>query len=162
MHAAQGESAQALEYLRRARTLLPRDDEVLLQLGLQLEGDEDLPGALEAFQKATELNPAHPGPHMRLIHLYERLGDAERAEKARADLARSKDFGKRLTAAQRRTLENARDAGALAAVAALYLEMGMSEPARGWAERALRVDPENAEARAVLEKLAAPSAGAER
>lgn len=151
--AAEGELTRSKEYLTRARELLPKDDEILLQLGMQLESEERLEEAKAAFLEAVRLNPAHPGPLTRLVWIYQRLGDADAAARASADLARCKEFGKRLTQATQRFEANRRDSGAALEVAQLYHEVGLAATARAWAERALRLDAKNGAAQELLLEL---------
>ncbi len=151
--AAEGDLARSEEYLTRARELLPKDDEILLQLGMQLESGEQLEEAKAAFLEAVRLNPAHPGPLTRLVWIYQRLGDAEAAQRTSAELTRCKDFGKRLTQATQRFEAIRRDSGAALGVAELYHEVGLSTTARAWAERALRLDANNAGASELLRKM---------
>ncbi|MSR61675.1 MAG: tetratricopeptide repeat protein [Planctomycetes bacterium] len=150
---AEGNSAQAKVALQRARELLPKDDEVLFQLGLQLKDEDELDGAIALFQEAVRLNPAHAGPRTQLVALYQRLGREADAQKAAEDLARSKEFAKRLSQATKRAEQNPRDPAALAEVGALYLELDMLDAGRSWVERALRLDPQGAEARRLQQMI---------
>ena len=50
---------QAVELLRRAQALAPEDPEVHFQTGLVLQAVHDFVEAQRAFDRATELNPAH-------------------------------------------------------------------------------------------------------
>jgi tetratricopeptide (TPR) repeat protein len=153
LQAQEGEVERAQRYLTQAKELLPKDEEVLLQLGMLLETEERLEEAKQLFLRAIELNPAHPGPLTRLVWIYRRLGDAQASERMNAELERCKEFGKRLTQATQRYEANRRDPDACVAVAELYHERRMDKTARGWAERALRLDPGNGAASALLEKL---------
>jgi tetratricopeptide (TPR) repeat protein len=141
--AQEGEVERAKGYLEQAKELLPKDEEVLLQLGMLLESEERLEEAKALFLRAIELNPAHPGPLTRLVWIYRRLGDPEAAERKNEELTRCKEFGKRLTQATQRYEGNRRDPEACVAVAELYHERGMEATARGFVERALRIDPGN-------------------
>lgn len=155
LYAQEGDVTRAKDYLTRARDLLPKDNEVLFQLGMLLESEEDLEAAKAAFLRAVELNPAHPGPLTRLAWVYRRQGDEAAAARTEQVLAQCKEFGKRLTQANQLYEANRRDSGACLAVAALYDEVGMSATARGWAEKALRLDRNNRAASELLEKLGA-------
>lgn len=151
--AQEGEVERAQRYLVQASELLPKDEEVLFQLGMLLESEERLEEAKELFVRAAALNPAHPGPLTGLVRIYRRLGDAAAAERTNGELTRCKEFGKRLTQAQQRYEANRRDPEACVGVAELYHERGMDATARGWAERALRLDPQNRAAQGLLEEL---------
>jgi tetratricopeptide (TPR) repeat protein len=151
--AADGETAAAKRELKRAAELLPRDDEVQFQLGLQLENEDDFAGALALHLRAIELNPIHPGPRTRLVALYERLGDPAAAGAASSALARCKALAERLATATQNAQQHPRDPDALVAVGAIYRDAGMLGPARPWASRALRLDPEHAGALELTKEL---------
>jgi len=160
--ANEGDAERAKEYLLRARELLPKDNEVHFQIGMLLESEDRLEEAKAAFLRAAELDPAHPGPLTRLVMVHQRLGDVDAAARANEELTRCKEFGKRLTQATQRYESNRRDSSACLDVAVLYDEVGMSTTARGWAERALRLDGNNAAAKELLRKLgggASPGGG---
>lgn len=153
LYAGEGDAPRALEFLTRARALLPNDDEVLFLLGMQLESEERLEEARDAYVAAARLNTGHPGPRSALVVLYRRLGDAQASEHMAREFERCREFGKRITAASQRFDENSRDPEACMGLAELYHEVGMHGPAIQWAERALRLDPEHAAAIELLRKL---------
>jgi len=160
--AAEGDTQGAIAELTRARALLPADDELLLRLGLALEGEERLEEARDAYLAARAANPAHPGPSSALAVLYGRLGDPAAAERMRAEFERLRAFGKRLTAALAHQEEHSRDPAACMALAELYLELEAEAQAARWAERALLLDAQHAPALALLRRLGRPVPGEER
>jgi len=156
LYAADGDSARAIEHLTRAKALLPKDDEVLLVLGMQLESEDRLEEARDLLVQAAELNPAHPGPRNALIVIYQRLGDPAAAERMAKEFERCRALGKRITAASQHFDANSQDPAACMGLAELYREVGMHPAAIQWAERALRLDPKHAPALELLRKLGKP------
>src|SRR5580700_3974799 len=63
---AKKDYARAILEFRTAIQVMPKDAEAYYQLGLALLQSGDLRGAVGAFQKATELNPKHPGAQLKL------------------------------------------------------------------------------------------------
>jgi tetratricopeptide (TPR) repeat protein len=153
LYASEGDPARAIELLTRARARLPKDDELCLRLGLELEAEGRLEEARDALLAACKLNPAHPGPRSALAPLYARLGDAAMAERMREEYERCRAFGKRLTAASQNYDENSQDPAASMALAELYREVGMPSEAAQWARRALLLDAKHAPALKMLEEL---------
>lgn len=153
LYAAEGDARRALPALQRALELLPKDDEILFQLGMQLESEERLEEARDAYLAAAALNTGHPGPRSCLIRIYGLLGDQPASERMKAEFDRCRAFGKRITAASQHFDENSRDPAACMGLAQLYDEIGMVDAAASWAERARRLDPDCAPALALLRKL---------
>jgi tetratricopeptide (TPR) repeat protein len=160
LHANDGDSSRAIELLAKARARLPKDDEVCLRLGLQLEAEGRLEEARDALLAACKLNPAHPGPRSALAPIYARLGDAAAAERVREEYERCRAFGKRLTDASQNHDRNSQDPAASMALAELYREVGMPDEAAQWAKRALLLDAKYAPALKMLEELGKPGLGA--
>jgi tetratricopeptide (TPR) repeat protein len=156
LYASLGDPARAIELLTRARARLPKDDELYLRLGLQLEAEGRLEEARDALLAACKLNPAHPGPRSALAPIYARLGDPAMAERMREEYERCRAFGLRLTAASQSYDKNASDPAASVALAELYLEVGMPDEAAQWANRALLLDAKHAPALEMLRKLGRP------
>lgn len=156
LYAEDGDAPRSIEYLERARALLPKDDEILFQLGLQLESEERLEEARDAYLAAAARNTGHPGPRSRLIWLYRRLGDEASSEHMQAEFDRCRAFGKRITAASQYFDEHSREPEACMGLAELYREIGMQDAAVNWAERALRLDRNHGPAVALLEELGQP------
>jgi len=77
---ATGDAAE----LREAIKLDPRRADAHLELGIVLEKQGDLAGAIEAIRRAAELSPKNPVPHYRLSRLYARTGDSAKADAERA------------------------------------------------------------------------------
>jgi len=156
LYADEGDTPRAIARLEEARALLPKDDEVLFRLGMQLEGEERLEEARDAYVRAAELNRGHPGPRSRLIWIYRRLGDEKASEAMQKDFDRCRAFGKEVTAAAQNFDEHSREPEACMRLAELYHGVGMPDEARLWAERALRLDAEYAPARELLHALGEP------
>jgi tetratricopeptide (TPR) repeat protein len=156
VHGAQGDSQRAVECLLEARKLLPKDGDLELQLGNQLEAEGRLEEARDAYLAACRFNPTHPGPRSALAVLYGRLGDPEAAERMRQEFERCRAAGKRFTAAQQYFNEHTREPAACMGLAELYRKFGMHEEAIHWAERALRLDPTHEPAIELLRKLGKP------
>jgi tetratricopeptide (TPR) repeat protein len=156
VRAAQGDAKGAIEALNRARVLLPKDAEIPLQLGLQLESEDRLEEARDAYLAACDMNRAHPGPRSALVVLYGRLGDKEAAENMKKEFERCRAFGKRITAASQYFDEHSRDPAACMGLAELYREAAMPDEAVNWAERALRLDPKHEPAIELLRKFGRP------
>ncbi|GAA3929452.1 hypothetical protein GCM10022229_23920 [Luteimonas lutimaris] len=62
VHGANGRAGMALEYLRRALDLRPGDGETWREIGYQQYASGNLDGAIEAYRKATELQPREVRP----------------------------------------------------------------------------------------------------
>jgi tetratricopeptide (TPR) repeat protein len=60
--------------------LLSRDSDYFFRLGGVLEHNGNLEQAAAAYEKTLEINPQLPEPHIRLIHLYGRMGQVGQAE----------------------------------------------------------------------------------
>jgi len=153
LYAGEGRTLDAIAAFQKARGLLPKDDEILFQLGLQLENEDRLEEARDAFLASAELNRAHPGPRSGLIRIYLRLGDEQASQHMQAEFDRCRAFGKELTQASLYYDEHNREPGACMGLAELYRKVGMPAQAVLWAERALRLDPEHAPARELLLQL---------
>lgn len=156
LHAAEGDTQRAIAALERARVLLPKDDEVLFQLGLVLETEERLEEARDAFLAATELNGGHPGPRSRLVWIYRRLGDEQASDRMQAEFDRCRAFGKEMTAASLHYDAHSREPEACLGIAELYRSVGMAEQAILWAERAWRLDQTYEPAIELLRELGKP------
>lgn len=153
LRAEEGDPKRSIEVLERAKALLPRDDEILFQLGMQLENEERLEEARDAYLAAAALNTGHPGPRSCLVRVYRLLGDPAASERMNQEFDRCRAFGKRITAASQNFDEHSRDPAACMGLAELYDEIGMVDAAANWAERARRLDPTYAPATALLRKL---------
>lgn len=153
LRAEEGDPKRSIEVLQRARTLLPKDDEVLFALGMQYENEERLEEARDAYLAAAALNTGHPGPRSCLVRVYRLLGDPAASERMNEEFDRCRAFGKRITAASQHFDEHSSDPAACMGLAELYDEIGMVDAAANWAERARRLDPTYAPATALLEKL---------
>ncbi len=75
----QGEEETAYEQLKFAYRLAPRDSKLLFELSERRRLAGHLFQALEYLELATETDPENPLYHEKLSHLYEQLGQTERA-----------------------------------------------------------------------------------
>ena len=143
IHAQAGEAELAKEHLGEAIRCLPNDADVWLQYGMQLEADEDLRGAREAYERSVGLNRAVPSPHARLAAVLQRLGDRAGAAQAAREFEAWSEHGRQLN--ERLRLANARpdDSQALLEVGQTYCSAGQYDLALGWIHRSLDVDPSN-------------------
>ncbi|MBI3471032.1 MAG: tetratricopeptide repeat protein [Candidatus Solibacter usitatus] len=79
-----GDAGRAERLLRQAIAIESRHAESHFELGGLLEKQRLWVEAAREFQRAAELSPHDPVPHYRLARIFDRLGQAERAEAERA------------------------------------------------------------------------------
>jgi predicted TPR repeat methyltransferase len=72
-------SLTEIERLRERLLLDPRDTESMRLLALRLEDEQDLPGAIDLYQRALRVDPYQLRPLLALGRLWTILGDAARA-----------------------------------------------------------------------------------
>jgi tetratricopeptide (TPR) repeat protein len=77
-------SERALKLLRTAVSLDPNNWEAHYQLGVLLESQHDYQAAASELAASVQLDPKQPMPHYHLARVYDRLGDADRAQTERA------------------------------------------------------------------------------
>jgi tetratricopeptide (TPR) repeat protein len=70
---------EAITAYRRALTEFPKDVSALMGYAWALLNAEDYDGAIQVYERLTELSPSDPGPYERIAELAERQGDSERA-----------------------------------------------------------------------------------
>ncbi len=75
---------EAASLLRDAVALNDQDWESHYELGVFLEGKHDFPAAAAELQKSTSLAPKQALPHYHLARVYDRLGEAPKADAERA------------------------------------------------------------------------------
>jgi tetratricopeptide (TPR) repeat protein len=77
---AAGDIAGSIEHLRAAAQRLPNDADILFELALSLNRGDDATAALDAYQRAIAINPAHHGALVNcgLVYLSQ-LGEPQRA-----------------------------------------------------------------------------------
>ncbi|WP_165233463.1 FG-GAP-like repeat-containing protein [Aquisphaera insulae] len=112
--------------------------------------------AVESFEQAVRRMPASREAHIRLAHVLERRGPAERA---REELARVERLTERirLVYGEHRTLRRTgvpRDAAHLERLGTLCVEAGLIREGRAWLQEAIAIDPRRESARGALVKLA--------
>jgi tetratricopeptide (TPR) repeat protein len=79
-----GRYDEALEHLRRASALYPRDRVVLNQVGRTLFLERKYQDAIAAFQRVLEVDPEDLQAHYNLMLCWQGLGNAERARQEQA------------------------------------------------------------------------------
>ncbi len=122
-----GRSAEAVPYLERARTALPRSAPIAFHLGNALLDVGRLPEARAAFEAALQIEPRNAAPQNGLGAVLARQNDAEGAAAAfRAALAIDPAFG-----------------DAACNLGRVLLEAGAVDEAVTWFERAIAIDPGN-------------------
>ncbi len=77
-------NARAGDLLKAAIALDPNDWESHYQLALVLEGKREFPAAADELQKSILLDAKQPMPHYHLARVYDRLGQADKADAERA------------------------------------------------------------------------------
>lgn len=133
-HHRQGQFGEAVELLKRARALAPKDANILNSLGVCLKSMGQLEAALEAYQSAIRLNPDLAPAHCNRGAVLQSLNDLKGARAAY----------ERAAALDPRYVEP------LASIAWLDAQAGNSASAREQAERALALSPGNALGRMAL------------
>lgn len=133
----QGRFAEAVTQLEAACRLAPREAEYRYQLGLALNEAGRLPEATAALEEAVKLDPRFPSAWYNLGLAYSAGNETERALEA-------------LLRAEALEPANAR---APYACATILARVGRSGEARAAAERALRAQPDFADAARLLQTL---------
>ncbi|HWR36279.1 MAG TPA: tetratricopeptide repeat protein [Clostridia bacterium] len=137
-------SPEASKYLKAATQLKPsgKQDEALarawMSLGRVLES-ADRAGAVDAYQRAAELQPRNPAPHLELGQMLERHSDLAGAEK---------EYKVALTL-------DANSADPLASLANLYMRGKRLPEAESTIRELLKTQPGNANARVQLGRILA-------
>lgn len=75
-----GDTAEAVEMLRRIAELYPYHSTVFIQLGESLAREDKLAEAEAALVRANAINPFHPAVHCDLAEIYRKLGRIAAAE----------------------------------------------------------------------------------
>lgn len=86
-----GDPAKGLPYARQLVTILPDAVASHTLLGRLLAAQGDLKGGVQELEKAREIDPDHPQPHISLASLYAKLGRKEDAARERREFLRVKD-----------------------------------------------------------------------
>lgn len=150
LYMSAGDTEPAARYLKKALELMPDDAGLWFHLGTELEMEEDLQGARDAYEHSLELDWTMPRTYSRLAVVLNRLGDGEGADQAARDFQRWGAFGTDLTERLRRAQEEGADVEALLAPAELYIEAKRYDTAIVWLRRALQADPASVRARLLL------------
>jgi Flp pilus assembly protein TadD len=171
---AAGDYALAEARLKAVLKLAPDFAPAYGNLGVILRRRGDISGALDAYRRALELAPRDPSILGNLAALYTGLGREREAKAALtlADLSLATPYtilargdleaaDGRIEAALRYYRKAARLASSIpdphVSMARLMRAAGRFDEARREAARALKVDPENTEAKAILDGLQPPS-----
>ncbi len=173
----EGQWEQALTWYRKALAEVSDDPAVYHHLGLAYVQLERLDQALEAYQQASRLDPEDPLPLARIADIHERLGHAREAADVLTSLAhiyqRQQSWAQAIQALQRAAQLYPNSLEALRSLAEIYAELGQSqkaaqeyvrlacgfqrlgeiEKALAQCDRALELDPGNADARLLMEAL---------
>ena len=80
--ASDAKTAQQRTYLDQLVAAYPADERAQFTLGAVLFNQQDAPGAIEHFKKASELAPEYSAPYNQMGYAYRQIGDFENAEKA--------------------------------------------------------------------------------
>ncbi|MBI4540528.1 MAG: tetratricopeptide repeat protein [Gemmatimonadetes bacterium] len=135
IHKARGATRQAAHELTTLVALDARHYGALLELAGLLDTLGDTLGAADALERAVQVYPLDPEPHVRLAGLYERLERWDRAVRERRAVV-ALDPGDRADAWYR--------------LGRAYHRAGDAESARRWVLRALEVAPAFREAQELL------------
>ncbi len=146
VYLAQSENQRARATLERALALAPRNPNSAFQLGQVLEVLRDFPAARQAYERAIANNPTQPEFYRKLLAVLERLGDAPALAETERELATWVAYDERLERRQRAADANPRDPAALRRLGELYLESERWRAAADWCTRAVRIDPQDAQA----------------
>jgi tetratricopeptide (TPR) repeat protein len=77
----QGDYIRALDYLRKAETVYPRDRRILYQLGKTLLLLQRYQDAIEVLKRAVEIDPEDSQVHSQLSRCYEAVGNQAEAQR---------------------------------------------------------------------------------
>lgn len=138
----EGNDENALAWYEQARTLAPRNAQLLNSIGLCLIRLSRFQEAVYVFEQAIRIAPAEAATHHRLGLALGRNEQWDLAERAHARAAQL----------------DPRHAEAIAHLALIAARRGDQKTAQNHAERALRLDAANATAREALEILASGNA----
>jgi tetratricopeptide (TPR) repeat protein len=86
-----GDSASGLPYALQLVTILPDGLASHVLLGRLLAEQGDIQGGVRELEKAREIDPNHPQPHIVLASLYAKLGRKDDAARERQEFLRLKD-----------------------------------------------------------------------
>lgn len=86
-----GDAAKGLPYARRLVEILPESVASHALLGRLLAESGDIAGGVAELEKARDLDPADPQPHISLASLYAKAGRTSDAAREREAFMRSKD-----------------------------------------------------------------------
>jgi tetratricopeptide (TPR) repeat protein len=145
-------TAQAVTWAQQAARLDPNSPVPLYLLGRALLRRNDLPGAIAALERATQVQMM-PEAVYQLSLAYARAGDRERA----AHYSRLYQTWNRFVEQRKLLLallqHRPRDIGLHAQLAELYLAQGAREPARNWARKGLQLRPQDPRLRRLLARV---------
>jgi tetratricopeptide (TPR) repeat protein len=155
VHADAGETELAVEWYEKAIRFLPEDADAWFRYGVQLETEEDVQGAREAYERALDIDWTVPRYHSKLATVLQRLGDVEGATREANECSEWAEFGRELRERLNEAEASPDDMEALIAVGELYRSARRYKTGLVWLRRALALDPSNERARsAVADTLA--------
>jgi len=137
---AKKDYASAVLELKNAAAAMPKDAEPYYRVGLVYLKTEDFRAAVQAFQKALELNPQHAGAEVKLAELMETSRDERALTDAEGRLQRLLQSGS----------DNAETFDALALA---EFKLGKPEDATRLLDQALRKTPESLESATLLARV---------
>jgi tetratricopeptide (TPR) repeat protein len=146
-------AAKAVVCARQAERLDPHNPQPLYLLGRALLRQNDLPGAIDAFEQSTRIQWM-PEAVYQLSLAYARAGHMEKAR----HYSRLYDSWSQFTERRKLLLallqHRPGDVGLHAQLAELYLAQGATEPARNWLRKGLQLRPRDPTLRRLLARAA--------
>jgi len=144
-------AAKAVACARQAARLDPHNPQPLYLLGRALLRQNDLPGAIDAFEQSTRIQ-LMPEAVYQLSLAYARAGRMDQAR----HYSRLYDSWSQFTERRKLLLallqHRPRDIGLHAQLAELYLAQGALDPARNWLRKGLQLRPQDPTLRRLLAK----------
>ena len=146
--------AKAVACARQAARLDPHNPQPLYLLGRALLRQNDLPGAIDAFEQSTRIQ-LMPEAVYQLSLAYARAGRMDQAR----HYSRLYDSWSQFTERRKLLLallqHRPRDIGLHAQLAELYLAQGALDPARNWLRKGLQLRPQDPTLRSLLARVEA-------
>ncbi len=147
-------AAKAVACARQAARLDPHNPQPLYLLGRALLRQNDLPGAIDAFEQSTRIQ-LMPEAVYQLSLAYARAGRMDQAR----HYSRLYDSWSQFTERRKLLLallqHRPRDIGLHAQLAELYLAQGALDPARNWLRKGLQLRPQDPTLRSLLARVEA-------
>lgn len=151
-------TAQAVGWARQAARLDPNSPVPLYLLGRALLRQNDLPGAIAALERATQVQMM-PEAVYQLSLAHARAGNTERAAHYSQLYQSWNRFVERRKLLLALLQHRPGDVTLHAQLAELYLAHGAREPARNWIRKGLQLRPQDTRLRGLLARVAERSQG---